>query len=162
MIRKAKEKDLREILEIYAFARAFMAKNGNPTQWRNTTPKRELLEEDIALGRLYVVEEDCALQGVFFFSLDEDPTYKVITKGEWLSDEPYGVIHRIASAGRKKGVFKTCIDFCLKQTKHLRIDTHENNTVMQQLLNKYGFSRRGIIFLQNGEERIAYEYLKKI
>lgn len=159
MIRKAVMSELDAILEIYAYARSFMAKNGNPTQWGKVTPKKELLIDDINQGKLYVVEEDNCLQGVFFFNLGEDPTYKVITQGEWLSDEPYGVIHRIASAGKKKGVLKTCIDFCLEKTNHLRIDTHENNTVMHHLLNKYGFSKRGIIFLQNGEERIAYEYI---
>ena len=160
MIRKATASDLPAILEIYAFARDFMAKNGNSTQWGKTTPKREILEEDIRLGVLYVVEEKNEIDGVFFFNIGEDPTYKVITKGNWINNEPYGVIHRIASAGRKKGVLKTCIDFCLERTDHLRIDTHENNTVMQHLLSRYGFSKRGIIYLQNGEERIAYEYIK--
>ena len=107
-----------------------------------------------------MVEEDGELQGVFYFSLENDPTYDVIKDGSWLSDKPYGVIHRIASAGKKKGVLKTCIEFCLERTNHIRIDTHENNTVMHHLLSKYGFSKRGIIFLQNGDERIAYEYIK--
>ena len=160
MIRKANINDLLEILEIYAYARSFMAQNGNPTQWGNTTPKKELLIENINDGLLYVVEEDGELQGVFYFSLENDPTYDVIKDGSWLSDKPYGVIHRIASAGKKKGVLKTCIEFCLEKTNHIRIDTHENNTVMHHLLTKYGFSKRGIIFLQNGDERIAYEYIK--
>ena len=51
------------------------------------------------------------------------------------------------------------MDFCLEKTRHIRIDTHEDNTVMHHLMNKYGFSKRGIIYLQNGAERIAYEYI---
>lgn len=160
MIRKANLNDLLEILEIYACARSFMAQNGNPTQWGNTTPKKELLVKNINDGLLYVVEEDGSLQGVFYFNLENDPTYEVIKDGSWLSDRPYGVIHRIASAGKNKGVLKTCIDFCLKKTNHIRIDTHENNTVMHHLLTKYGFSKCGIIFLKNGSERIAYEYIE--
>ena len=136
-----------------------MVKNGNPNQWGNTTPKKELLIENINDGLLYVVEEDQELHGVFYFSTESDPTYKIIKDGTWLSDEQYGVIHRVASAGKKKGVLKTCLDFCLEKTHHIRIDTHENNAVMHHLLNKYGFSKRGIIYLQNGAERIAYEYM---
>ena len=161
MIRKANINDLLEILEIYAHARLFMAQNGNPTQWGNTTPQKELLKKNINDGLLYVVEEDDTLQGVFYFNLENDPTYDIIKDGSWINDKPYGVIHRIASAGKKKGILKTCIEFCLKQTNHIRIDTHENNTVMHHLLNKYGFSKRGIIFLENGDERIAYEYIEQ-
>jgi hypothetical protein len=32
--------------------------------------------------------------------IGKDPTYAVIENGNWLNDEPYGVIHRIASNGR--------------------------------------------------------------
>ena len=161
MIRKATLSDLIEILNIYAYARSFMAKNGNPNQWGKITPEKELLIENINDGLLYVVEEDGVLQGVFYFNIEADPTYKIIKDGSWLNDAPYGVIHRIASAGKKKGILKTCLEFCLKQTNHIRIDTHEDNTVMQHLLNKYGFSKCGIIFLKNGAERIAYEYIEK-
>lgn len=43
-IRKAEKSDLEEILKIYACARKFMKKNGNPTQWGDSWP----LDEDIA------------------------------------------------------------------------------------------------------------------
>ena len=33
IIRKTTMEDLDEVMEIYAGARAFMAQNGNPTQW---------------------------------------------------------------------------------------------------------------------------------
>lgn len=73
-----------------------MAKNGNPNQWGNTTPKKELLIENINDELLYVIEEDGELQGVFYFNIEADPTYKIIKDGTWFSDEQYGVIHRIA------------------------------------------------------------------
>ena len=67
--------DLPRILEIYAYARAFMAKTGNPNQWGTTHPPREQLEEDIARKRLYVVKGNGQIQGVFYFCVEEDPTY---------------------------------------------------------------------------------------
>ncbi len=57
MIRQARETDLPVISEIYAYARGFMAKNGNPHQWAGGFPPLSLLQEDIAAGNLYAVEE---------------------------------------------------------------------------------------------------------
>lgn len=68
-IRPATQADMEEILKIYAQARRFMAENGNPTQWGQHHPAREILEEDIGLNRLYVLEDGARLQGVFMFEV---------------------------------------------------------------------------------------------
>ena len=78
VIETASQADLPRILEIYAYARAFMAQTGNPNQWGTTHPPREQLEEDIARKRLYVVKGNGQIQGVFYFCVEEDPTYAVI------------------------------------------------------------------------------------
>jgi RimJ/RimL family protein N-acetyltransferase len=39
----------------------------------------------------------------------------------------------------------------------VRIDTHADNKVMQHVLEKRGFRRTGIIYLENGDPRIAFE-----
>ena len=54
MIRRAQQADFSRICEIYAIARAFMARTGNAAQWGDSFPPEELLREDIRLGRLYV------------------------------------------------------------------------------------------------------------
>ena len=54
MVRPAKPDELGRILEIYAAARRYMAENGNPAQWGSSYPRRELLEEDLRRGQLYV------------------------------------------------------------------------------------------------------------
>ena len=43
MIRQAAPSDLPQILSIYATAREFMRQNGNPTQWPDHYPSREML-----------------------------------------------------------------------------------------------------------------------
>lgn len=155
-IRTAQEEDLSQILEIYAYARVFMAANGNPHQWGKTNPPRETLEADIAGGKLYAAQNGGKICGVFFFSVGEDPTYRKIYDGKWLSDAPYGTIHRIASNG-SGGLFKACVDFCETQCPHLRIDTHADNKIMQHVIEKAGFQRCGIIYIADGTPRIAYE-----
>ncbi len=160
MIRTACPADLRRILEIYAHARAFMAENGNAGQWGDCFPPEDLLRRDIAAGRLYAVEEDGRVHGVFALIFGPDPTYARIQEGSWLSDSPYGTIHRVAGDGEVRGLFSQILTFCREKTDHLRIDTHADNHVMQHLIVKNGFQRRGMICVEDGTSRIAYEWLR--
>lgn len=157
-IRKATTADMAEIMRIYATARKFMAQNGNPTQWADGYPKQELLESDIEKECLYVCETSQGINAVFYTAGGIDPTYINIYGGKWLNDNPYGVIHRIASDGSQRGVLKFCIEYCKQFYRDIKIDTHEDNKIMQHLLEKNGFCRCGIIHLENGDERIAYHY----
>lgn len=152
-VRRAKPADLERILELYSIARQFMVDNGNPTQWKDGYPQRDMLEEDIRLERLYVVEND-RICGVFMFTIGDDPTYAQI-EGRWNSSTPYGVIHRIAGVGG--GIFETTMEYCTGRIHHLRIDTHADNKPMQHLVEKAGFSRCGIIYVSDGTPRIAYD-----
>ncbi len=156
-LRHATEADLDRIMEVYAIARQFMRDHDNPNQWQNNHPAREIVEADIKQQRNYVVEADGQVEGVFFFSTEKDPTYAYI-EGEWLApDAPYGVIHRIASSGKVRGILSLAVQYGLQHTEHLRIDTHADNYVMQNAILKNGFTRCGIIYLENGDPRIAYE-----
>lgn len=154
-IRCAIPEDLPRILEIYAYAREFMAKTGNPNQWGKTNPPVETLEEDIRQGNLYVVENE-GIHGVFAYFTEPDPTYSYIEDGAWLSNTPYGTIHRVAGDG-SGGVFSAVLSYAVARNPHVRIDTHHDNRVMQHVLAKHGFRRTGIIYLKNGDPRIAYE-----
>lgn len=83
-------------MELYAQARVFMRENGNPNQWDENYPSRELLEKDIAFGNSYIVEDDEKnLAATFAFIKGEDLTYYGIENGAWLNHEPYGTIHRL-------------------------------------------------------------------
>lgn len=155
IIRKAREEDLPEIMEIYAWARGFMAGIGNPTQWGTTEPKRITLEQDISLGQLFVVQEQNRICGVFAFILGKDPTYGQID-GSWHYSDPYGTLHRVA--GRGKEILASCLAYCRQQADHLRIDTHENNIVMRRAIEKNGFSYCGIIHIADGSPRLAYDW----
>lgn len=160
MIRKAKLDDLEDILNIYSYAREYMKKNGNGTQWGNTHPAKYLIEDDIKKGISYVLYDDEGLYGVFALIYGIDPTYQKIYNGKWEDDTLYATIHRIASNGRKQGVFKESIDFAKTLYNHLRIDTHENNKVMQHSILKAGFKYCGNIITSDNTPRLAYEYLK--
>lgn len=157
MIRPATLDDLESILEIYKIARAFMRSNGNMSQWINNYPDKALLTGDISKNQLFVYEEDGTVHGVFAFIVGEDETYKVIENGKWLSDAPYGTIHRIAGDGKTKGLLQKAVAYCEKTVLHLRIDTHADNKIMQHVVAKNGFTQCGIIHIADGTPRIAYE-----
>ena len=156
-VRKAKMEELDEIMGIFAHARKFMAEQGNPNQWGTSKPARETIEEDIKLGRSYVCVEDEKIAATFFYLPGVDPTYVKIYDGEWLNQEDYGVVHRIASAGTVKGAGSFCINWAFEQCGNLKIDTHKDNIVMQNVLKKNGFSYCGIIYLLDGDERMAFQ-----
>lgn len=159
IIREARVEDIERLLEIYDIAKAFMRKTGNPNQWNSSYPDVKLLEEDIHKHQLFVMEEESIIHSVFAFILGEDPTYNKI-EGAWLDHSTYGTIHRIASDGTMHQVFKKAVDFCGEKCSHLRADTHEDNKIMQKVILKNGFQETGIIYVEDGTPRIAFEKVK--
>ena len=157
-IRKTTMEDLPRLEEIFAYARAQMKKNGNPNQWGDHRPARETLINDIHHEISHVLVEDDKIYGTFVFFIGDDPTYHVIEDGAWLNDEPYGVIHRVASDGTKKGMMGQVTAYAKSQCSNLRIDTHHDNHIMQHAVEKYGFKKCGIIYTDDGTARLAYHY----
>ena len=157
-IRHSLPKDLDAIIEIFHYARQFMKEHGNPNQWINGYPSAELILREITNGTNYVCEnENGEIIGTFCFIPGEDPTYARIDDGNWLNNEPYYVIHRMATNGKQKGVADACLKWCFEHCNNIRVDTHHDNLVMQNILKKYGFRRCGIIYTHNGTSRIAYQ-----
>ena len=102
-----------------------------------------------------LMSEDGEVVATFCFSVGEDPTYARI-EGEWLDQAPYGVIHRLASNGKAKGVARQCIAWCFARHTNLRADTHADNLIMQKSLEDNGFQKCGIIYTRESP-RIAYQ-----
>ena len=102
---------------------------------------------------------------------DGEPTYDRIFDGHWLTGDDsadYVAMHRVAVsvASRGSGVSTAMIDYACDFARGLgrasvRIDTHEGNVVMRRMLEKHGFAYCGIIYLQSGAARVAYEKLVK-
>ena len=151
--------DIDKICTIYAEARDFMRDNGNPNQWSNNRPTRETIERDIKEKKSYVCVHNEEIAAVFFYNTERDPTYTKID-GAWINNDPYGVVHRIARARNAKGAGSFCLEWCFEQCHNLRIDTHRDNAPMRKLLDNLGFRYCGIIWLENGDERLAYQKIE--
>lgn len=159
-VRNATETDLEEIMNIYEIAQDFMIKNGNPTQWGKNYPDKPLVISDIKDNKCKVIYDEIGIHGVFALFDNIDPTYINIENGTWLNDEPYLTIHRIASDGKVHGVFESASNFCKQISNNIRIDTHHNNLIMQGLIEKNGFVKCGIIYVADGNARIAYQWCR--
>lgn len=157
-VRLATEQDIPCIMPIFSYARSYMADSGNANQWIDGYPSGQKILADIGRGDFYVIEEkECGIVGCFCFYIGEDPSYAVIEKGEWLNDKPYGVVHRLASNGKVKGIAACCFDWCFSHCRNIRIDTHRDNKTLQHILSKFGFLYCGIIHVENGTERLAFQ-----
>ncbi len=154
--------DIDRIMEIYEYSRQFMADHGNPDQWGPTNwPPKDLIIRDIQEGHSYVCLDDRdQIIGTFYYIYGKDiePTYREIWDGNWIDDGPYGVVHRIAGDGSRKGIGTFCLNWAFDQCGHMRIDTHGDNTVMQNLLKKLGFIHCGTIYVvEDPYPRMAFE-----
>ena len=115
------------------------------------------MKNDISKGNSYLLLDAGKPVACFAFVPGPDPTYARIDGGEWLSDGPYHVIHRLAKLPGAWGVFNAVMDWCFAHDRNIRIDTHRDNAIMRHCIEKYGFSYCGIIYLENGDERLAYQ-----
>lgn len=170
-IRKTQPQDLGAVLNIYQQARIFMRETGNPSQWADSWPPSTLIEEDIIQQKSYVcvkspsesptVAKTEQVMAVFFLETADDPSYHQI-QGQWLEPhQPYGVIHRLASSRRIQGAATLCLQWALEQCGNIRIDTHQANLPMRNLLQKLDYHYCGIIHTHDGTARLAYQKVTK-
>lgn len=50
-----------------------------------------------------------------------------------------------------------CLDWCFQQIPNIRVDTHEANVPMQKLLMKNDYQKCGIIYVNDGTPRVAFQ-----
>ena len=156
--RRATMEDLPVILNLRDQAREIMRSCGNINQWPDGYPAQEKFEKDIETGCSYLMSDvSGTIVATFAFIPGPDITYKIIYDGQWLNDQPYHVIHRIASTPDSHGVLEALLDYCEAMDPNIRIDTHADNLIMIKGLEKRGYQYSGIILLLNGDERLAFQ-----
>ncbi len=162
-IRQSNKNDISAIMHIINQAQESF-KLAGINQWQNNYPNETSILKDIELDESFVVLDNELIIGTFALSYRNESTYDIIYDGKWLSNNPYAVIHRIAIENSYKGkgvssyVFNEVEKWCLAKNIHsIKIDTHSDNQSMRKLLIKNGFSYCGIIYLLDGNKRLAYE-----
>lgn len=162
-IRKTQLEEMDILMDIFEQAKRIMRKDGNMKQWTGNYPSKDIVKADIQNGNSYVcLNEKSEIIGTFAFICGNDPTYTRIYEGGWVENTlPYGVIHRLASTEDSKGVATSCLQWCYEQIPNLRADTHRDNNILQYILKKHGFHYCGIIYLANGDERLAFQKIEQ-
>lgn len=158
IIRETKRTDIQYIMQVMEAAKGIMRQSGNMHQWGDGYPSEDVIAADMEKHGSFVIDDEGKVVGYFAFLPSPDSTYYNIYNGEWLDDtQTYHVVHRIASTPQAHGIFSSIIDFCTAHETNLRVDTHRDNKIMQHNLLKHGFTYCGIIYLANGDERLAYQ-----
>lgn len=155
-IRKAEESDTEIIGSIFAVARQFMARTGNPTQWGNSSPDMNLVAGDIRRKESYVIESDGKIVATFAMVKGRDPHYSAIDNGEH-----YLILHRVATDGSIKGLMPLIFQWADMHSPILRIDTHAANAPMLNRIEEAGFVFDGIVTMDDGSPRRAFHRRKQ-
>lgn len=163
---KATPEYLDEIMDIYDKAREYMRANGNYVQWLNGYPSREIVLSDMEKEQLYLYINKEKIIAVFALDYSKDPIFASLSEGEWLNDDKYAIIRRIAVAGdmHGKGIASHCFSYALLQAKkngvfNLRLITHQKNIAMLKAMQKFGFHYCGLVDLNDGYPRMAYQVM---
>lgn len=166
--KRAKISDLEQIVDIIEEAKKYL-KEAKVDQWQNGYPEKNDLRKDIEVGNSYVLVNGNDVLATTVISLKEESTYNSIFHGQWVTEEEYMVMHRVAvhSNYKGKGLFKELIKEAAKialsnNIFSIKIDTHKDNVSMQKALCNNNFKKCGLIYLEDGSERIAFELVLSI
>jgi len=161
--RNAEISDIDKIMNIIKQAQQYLKDKG-VDQWQDNYPNFDVIKDDIEKRKGYVLETDGKVVATVAVSYNDEKTYEKIYDGKWITESDYAVIHRIAVDNNYKGkrlsslIISEIEKMCLKRNIHsIKIDTHKQNESMKKMLNNNGFKYCGIIYLENGSERVAYE-----
>ena len=159
--RQARIEDIPDILTIIGHAKERIRLLGI-SQWQDGYPNEEAIRADIAHKEGIVVVEGDTIIAYAAVIFREEPTYAHID-GRWLSDSPYVVVHRIAvrDGHTRRGVAKYVMRdverrAARRHVAYFRIDTHQGNHHMRNLIRGCGFTLCGIVQVRDGK-RMAYE-----
>ncbi|MDR1331350.1 MAG: GNAT family N-acetyltransferase [Tannerella sp.] len=161
----ATHEDLSAMMAIVRQAQASLKARG-VDQWQNGYPSDGVILHDIAGRQAYVATAGGEVAAMATVVLNDEPTYDEIFDGEWLSLGTFAVVHRMAvgdrfrQSGVASFIFKQVEAVCRRHgIASFKVDTHSDNLPMRRFLEKNGFAYCGIIFLHDGNRRVAYEKL---
>ena len=161
-LRPAQRHEARMCYQCIEDARAYHKSLGFE-QWHPDYPTQQTIFDDIAQGIGYVFAEGAGVLGYCCIVIGDEPAYHEID-GAWKTDRPYAVVHRMAfnrrarGSGLSKAAFSLIRTVCrLNHVDAIRLDTQQENKVMQHILDREGFEYCGLIQFDGGP-KLAYEW----
>lgn len=178
-MRYATTADIEQILAITDSARRFQRQCGF-RQWEDGYPAYDDIAADIADKGAYIFENegtsakaaDITIEGSNIVERENIVAYAYLTGGDaeydrlsriWHYPGPYGVIHRLAIAPNFRGQSLAAQILAMSEAhlaaqgiRAMRIDTGQDNIVMQRILSRADYTCRGLHHFSWGP-RLAYE-----
>lgn len=178
-MRYATTADIEQILAITDSARRFQRQCGF-RQWEDGYPAYDDIAADIADQGAYIFENegtsaktaDITIEGSNIVERENIVAYAYLTGGDaeydrlsriWHYPGLYGVIHRLAIAPNFRGQGLAAQILAMSEahlaaqgTRAMRIDTGQDNIVMQRILSRADYTCRGLHHFSWGP-RLAYE-----
>ena len=157
-IRPADTNDVDTILAMYDHSRGLMRADGNMEQWTGY-PTRDDVLADLQREVSYVMLQENRAVGTFALVPGIEPTYAYIDHGRWIdTDTPYVTMHRLAKSAEGRGIARLAFRMAKEESNHLRVDTHASNRAMRHLLESDGFVECGVVYMDDGAPRVAFEW----
>ena len=161
ILRKAQIPEAEIIWQILQQAIERRRKDGS-NQWQDGYPNQEVVKTDISLGKGYVLEIDNAIAAYAALVFNDEPAYKEII-GDWLTNDDFLVIHRVAVSNDFLGkgiavlLFQKLEEFAKEnQVFSIKVDTNFDNLAMLHILEKLNYQYCGEVYFRGGARK-AFE-----
>ncbi len=130
-------------------------------QWQRGYPNRTSIENDVeaGVGMVLALGNEILAYGAVIFT--GELAYDDLTDGQWLTNGEYAVVHRLCVSeifvgmGFAKQFMSAAEAMAAERVKSFRIDTHPDNKIMQNLVERMGFTYCGDVVIES--RRLAYE-----
>lgn len=162
ILRKAYEYESNISYQCIEDARAYHSSLGF-TQWHPGYPTLKTIEQDIENGIGFVFAQADEVLGYCCIIIGDEPAYHNID-GAWKTERTYAVVHRMAFRKEYRGnslageAITLIKEYCLANgISAIRVDTQEENKVMQHILGREGFEYCGLVTFDGGP-KLAYEW----
>lgn len=161
ILRKAQISEAEIIWQILQQAIERRRKDGS-NQWQDGYPNLEVVKTDISLGKGYVLEIDNTIAAYAALVFNDEPAYNEII-GDWLTNDDFLVIHRVAVSDDFLGkgiavlLFQKLEEFAKEnQVFSIKVDTNFDNLAMLHILEKLDYQYCGEVYFR-GSARKAFE-----
>lgn len=149
-IRPAAHADLPAIMAIIGDAKARLKRLGIQ-QWQAAYPAAADIEQDLQAGTGRILTVSDTVAAYASLATAPEPVYDQIQQGYWQGSGPYSTIHRVAMAAAFQGqhlsipFMRGLIKEAGRRYPDIRVDTQTDNQIMQHILVKLGFGKRGVV-----------------
>lgn len=161
--RKARSRDLQELMALFRAATEAMDAQGIP-QWDEIYPSVEIVQADIDQEQMYVGQVDGKIAVVFVLEPCREGDYE---SANWqYPAERFVVLHRLCVHPRfqGQGIARQAMDYLEQAVRNsgyscIRLDAFPQNPAAIRLYESRGYGKAGEITLRKG---LFYLYEKKL